>query len=158
MVLKSCVIVEDDHDQASWIKERMAEAFSELEVRIFNTEYEFQIRLPEFEAFPPGIFIFDVMVRWTIPSPDMIPPPSNVKLEGRWRAGLRCERLVAASPPLRGVPVILYTILGANDLHRELAFAKGNFVHLQKNANEEPLLAAVERITGWQRLEGVGNG
>lgn len=112
------VIVEDDHLQEGPLQEYLSGAIGDADIETIATERDFRTRLPALREHVPHVVIMDVMLRWTFPAPDAVPPPADVATGGYYRAGLRCARLLADDPVLSGVPVVLYTILERSDLER----------------------------------------
>src|ERR1043165_3105921 len=104
------VIVEDDYLQAEWIRELFKEqvGVDDCDIDMIATEIEFRRQMPRFRASPPDLFLMDVMLRWTDPEPEQEVPPEEVKKEGYFRAGLRCEQLLREVIETRNVQVILY--------------------------------------------------
>src|SRR6267154_1778537 len=105
------LIVEDDHLQAEWIHMSLAQAFPKAEFNCVRTEAEFRSRFGEIADNRPQVVVMDVMLRWEDPSPEITPRPDYVEAEGFYRAGLRCERMLAQDERTSHVPVILYTVL-----------------------------------------------
>ena len=108
------LIVEDDYQQAELIENALRQEpdFAPLTTERVSTESGFRAAFEGFAARPPDVVIMDVMLRWADPAPGLDPPPPEIKKEGFHRAGLRNERLLAADPRTRAVPVVLYTVLG----------------------------------------------
>jgi hypothetical protein len=89
-------------------------------IEIIETEAEFRLTwLPEFEngrKTRPDVFLIDVMLRWTDPSPDQPPRPPEVIEGGFMRAGLRCLDLIQRRKSLSESRVIILTALTKKDL------------------------------------------
>lgn len=140
------LIVEDDHLYADWLQSVLEKHFRGAEFRRIGTESEFRNGIGEIAAHPPDIVILDIMLRWTRPSPNMPPMPSEIDEEGFYRAGFRCERLLREHEATKNTPVILYTVLEKNDLKKDLVHQTSNVVHLGKSRGAKTLIEAIERI------------
>jgi hypothetical protein len=136
------VLVEDDHLQADWVESCLAEAFEGLDIVRISTESAFYAWLAGVGDDRPKVFIIDVMLRWADPGPDLKEPPAEVKENGFYRAGLRCQQRISENPRLRGVPVILYTVMEALDLEG-LPGKPANLTHLRKDSDPEPLIKKI---------------
>lgn len=141
------ILVEDDHLQAEWARLSFERYFRSVTVRRISTESEFYENLEKFETSPPDLFVIDVMLRWTDPSPTMQPPPEEVLKDGFYRAGLRCERKLAEQESTRSIPVILYTVLEDIDLHPELGNLPKHVTYLRKDSDPTPLINQIRRLT-----------
>ena len=140
------LIVEDDHLQVDLIRARLQSAITHLGVRVVSTESEFRARLSEIEADTPDVIVMDVMLRWADPEPELKRPPKDIHDEGYYRAGLRCQRLLAERERTRNVPVILYTVLDRNDLAETIASLPSNVIHIGK-WTPESLVTEIRRLT-----------
>lgn len=136
------LLVEDDHDQADFIKGFLGQELAGSEIELIRTEHEFRGRLDAIAERPPDVVVMDVMLRWTDPSPAMEPRPQDVKEGGIFEAGLRCRAQLADRPATAAVPVILYTVLERDDLD-----AKYQAMHLGKEADSESLVHAIRSLT-----------
>lgn len=146
------VLVEDDHLQANWVESCLAEAFEDLDVLRSSTESGFYSWLEGVGEELPKLFIIDVMLRWSDPSPDMKEQPPEVKKNGFYRAGLRCERRIAENEKLRDIPIILYTVMETLDMEGQLpADPPHLIVHLRKDSVPEPLIKEIRRIRQQRR-------
>jgi CheY-like chemotaxis protein len=143
------LIVEDDHLQADWIHQSLANKFPRAEIERISTELEFRSRVDNgnLAENPPDVIIMDVMLRWTDPGPDLKPPPSDVREEGFFNAGLRCERLLAQEERTSHIPVILYTVLERTDLKQDPEKLRRNVHYLPKESNPEPLIQLIRDLT-----------
>jgi DNA-binding NarL/FixJ family response regulator len=143
------VILEDDHLQAETITQQLQKAFPDSTIDLISTEAEFHSSVDRIVKERPDVVILDVMVRWTDPSPDRPVMPKEVADNGHYRAGLRCQYLLAERDPT--IPVILYTILEEQDLEKELSHLKGKVLHLPKSPNLEELTSAVVKVVAGRR-------
>jgi CheY-like chemotaxis protein len=140
------VIVEDDHLQEGPLQEYLGSAVPDADIETIGTELEFRRRLPALRERVPHVVVMDVMLRWTFPAPDAVPPPEDVATGGYYRAGLRCARLLADDPRLAAVPVILYTILERSDLERGGQTLPENSTYLGKTAELDVLSRKVRGL------------
>lgn len=141
------LIVEDDAFQAETIEAKLNQEFPGAEIQKISTERQFHLSLDSIVQNPPSVVVLDVMLRWTDPAPNLETPPDDVRREGFFRAGLRCQKLLAQHETTSGVPVILYTVLDRNELDRELKGLPPNVVHLRKESDLSPLVQTIREMT-----------
>ncbi len=141
--MTSIVVVEDDHLQAEPLAEHLECEFGAVSIRTLRTESEFRGALPAFRTDRPDLVVMDVMLQWTKPSPNQPVPPPDVVEGGYFRAGLRCAQLLLDDERLRGVPVILYTILERADLERGGRSLPSNCTYFGKNSELDALVRHV---------------
>jgi CheY-like chemotaxis protein len=136
------LLVEDNHFQADLITEKIRERFPMAEIERVRTESGFRSILDRLAARPPKIVIMDVMLRWADAGRDMPEAPADVEREGFYRAGLRCQKLLANQKQTAHLPVILYTVLESIDLKSELEEIpqEHSVTYLRKQSDVVPLL------------------
>jgi CheY-like chemotaxis protein len=139
------LVVEDDYLQSEWLVPMLQRAFPRARIEPVSTEKEFRDKLPEIVMNPPTVVVMDVMLRWSDPEPTMEPPPREVQEGGFYRAGLRCQQLLAAQESTRSVPILLYTVLDREDLNREFDHLPDNVHYVRKSDNPSPLLKLVRQ-------------
>lgn len=144
------VIVEDDYLQADWIHKKLKEAIPDANLRHISTESEFRSSFEDIANEKADVVVMDVMLRWTDPSPDLHLPPDDIGKEGFYRAGLRCESLLANDQRTSNIPVILYTVLERTDLNHELRNLADNVVYIPKQPDVNPLIDRVKELTRQQ--------
>lgn len=139
------IIVEDDHLQAEWLESNLRSAFRGSDVLRISTEAEFYDWFDSLreESIAPDVFVIDVMLRWTDPSPEMRKAPEEVVKNGFYRAGLRCQRRILSDPRTLSTPIILYTVLEELDLANELIGQPSNVTYLRKDSAPEPLIKLI---------------
>ena len=140
------LLVEDDYLQSEMVLPVLRKEFPGVAVTLVKTEHQFRQRLNEIVASRPDLAIFDMMVRWSKPSPNPPPTPRDVHEGGSHRAGLRCERLL--SDHLPGIPVIFFTILEQADLKPDELPNRAGIAYLTKQADPVPLVRAVRQLIG----------
>jgi CheY-like chemotaxis protein len=141
------VIVEDDHLQEGPLEDQIRDTFPSARIRTVATEEEFRTRLDDFRRDPPDLFVMDVMLRWSYPSPASTPAPPDVARGGYQRAGLRCVRLMAEDPALRDVPVVFYTILERSDLDRDSdQVPEADTTYVRKSTDPEVLVRKIRGL------------
>lgn len=140
------LILEDDHEQHMWLKDKLGEYFPEASFQIITSELKFREHLDALAADPPNVAVFDMMVRWTTPAPDMILPPPDIREAGFFEAGLRCQRLLHDREETLHVPVIFYTILGKESVSPDLQRVsdRDGIMILQKAAEVKSLVGAIK--------------
>ena len=138
------LLVEDDPLQVELIGEFLTadSAFPHAVIKRISNESEFITNFEEIATDIPDVVIMDIMLRWADPSPEFAPPPDEIAEEGFYRAGLRCERLLANDPRTAEVPIILYTILGNGDLSDELP-QRPQTVYLAKDFEPKELIKQI---------------
>lgn len=137
------ILLEDDHLHAEAVSAELQRNFPNCQVEHISTELQFRNRFNSFTKNPPDLFIFDVMVRWTDPSPDMVPIPKEIMDKGPWRAGLRCQEMVAENEATKTTPVILFSVLDREDYERDIKHASPKIIGITKG--EDGRLSAVIR-------------
>ncbi len=110
------LVVEDDKAQYEFIEDVLRNTKPVSRVERFSTEREFYERFEELAADRPDVILMDIMLRWDNPARDMKEPPEEVAREGFYRAGLRCERMLAGDERTSGIRVIIYSVLEPEDL------------------------------------------
>ncbi|MFM9903640.1 MAG: hypothetical protein ACKVQJ_03605 [Pyrinomonadaceae bacterium] len=139
------LIIEDDKLQFELIREILSK-FSELEpldvVRI-ATEADFRSRLNEIAENNPDVIMLDIMLRWADPNPNMQMPPKDVVDNGFERAGIRCGKLLSNNPKSRNIPIIVYSVLEAEDLDEDF-IALPNVRLLIKDFEPNSMLDAIK--------------
>jgi CheY-like chemotaxis protein len=143
--LMNVIIVEDDYMQFEWINTHLKEAF-QVEPRRIKTEKEFRAALDEMKARPPDVIVMDVMLPWNVPWEDD-ELPDEVRQEGEYRAGFRCQALLEHHEKTKTVPVILYTVQNREDLKDELKGLPQSAMFLPKEGDIGPLVEQVEKLT-----------
>ena len=109
------LLVEDDWIQEESMSGAIRDAFPEVVIESLCTELEFRNALDRIAADPPDLVIFDIMIRWTDPSPDL--DESALPAEfSRQDAGLRCHKLLIERVP--HARTLLYSILDREDIGR----------------------------------------
>lgn len=144
------LLVEDDYIQAEWIHRTLEDAFPGVNVSHIETEFKFRSSLAAITNNPPDIVILDVMLRWDDPGPQLQPAPPDVTSEGFYRAGLRCQKLLAQSNPTSTIPVILYTVLERADLAADLEGLPNNVIHLRKDSDQGSL---IRLMRSWLQID-----
>ena len=140
------VVVEDDHLQTGPLEENLKVAFPGAQVTVLGSEHQFREHLPRLVESPPDLVLMDVMLRWSLPSPNAPEPPADVTEGGYYRAGLRCANLLLADERSRTVPVVLYTILERSDLERDGQGLPDNSSYVGKSSDIEVLLRKVRTL------------
>jgi DNA-binding NarL/FixJ family response regulator len=141
------VLVEDDHLQSEWVTSCLTAAFHGAIVEPISTESAFYAWLDALTDILPDVFVIDVMLRWTDPSPNMQEPPQEVKDNGFYRAGLRCKDKIMKHENTRDIPVILYTVLEELDLEGALQITPPNVRYLRKDSEADPLIELIREVT-----------
>lgn len=114
------LIIEDDKLQFETLSKSILEnrALSKYEIKRIITELEFRERFEEIASDNPAAIVMDIMLRWTTKN-RLVEPPKEIEDEGFYRAGLRCEKLLASDERTKNIPIIIYTVLGKEDLEQE---------------------------------------
>ena len=135
------VLVEDDHYEREDIKAAIREQFPTAVVQTIRTESAFMKALNTFVQ-RPDIFLIDIMLRWTDPSPDITMPPPNCSFLD---AGFRCaEELQKVMP---GVPTVLYTVLDNQDIQARRKKLARDVRYVRKSSDLRPLYDAIRELT-----------
>lgn len=144
------LVVEDDYLQVEWLSEQLKNHIEEVQVESISTESKFYDSLARIAAQPPDIILMDVMLRWTDPAPHMLVPPDDVREEGFYTAGLRCERKLRQNSETSTIPVILYTMLEQSDLLRQLEGKEDNTIYCRKEADLHSLIQKIRELVDYK--------
>lgn len=134
------LIVEDDKAQYEFIDKTLKNMKDVSRVERFSTEREFYDRFEELAADKPDVILMDIMLRWDNPARQMEQPPEKVIREGFYRAGLRCEKMLADDERTANIRVIIYSVLDPEDLPE-----RDGVEFLPKNFDRKELERAVRR-------------
>ena len=115
------VLLEDNPVQAEMMLEEFQRCLRlrKEQLLYIRTEAEFLSRMDEIVRFSPDVAVLDVMVMWSVPTPDAPERPPNVKEEGYYVAGVRCAAALRTRLP--GAPIIFYTIVDPAELESYLS-------------------------------------
>jgi CheY-like chemotaxis protein len=133
--------VEDDYLYVDWLRDAI-ESNVGGKVEVITTELEFRNRFEELATRAPDIVLMDIMLRWTDPSPEMVPPPKG--LGTFHRAGLRCLQLLRADKRTSQVPVILYSVLEESDIAQDMKELGLSARHVAKSIHPEALFGQIQ--------------
>ena len=78
-----------------------------MKILRISTESEFRNRFEEIASNPPNVAVLDVMLRWSDLGPSVQERPDDVREEGHFRAGLRCQRMITSDPRTTGTRVVI---------------------------------------------------
>jgi CheY-like chemotaxis protein len=111
------LIVEDDKLQFETICKSLAEsrAYGKRAVKRIVTELEFRDTFEKIANDNPLFIVMDVMLKWTTKE-RLVLPPKEIEEKGFYRAGLRCEKMLAEDSRTKHIPIIIYSVLGQDDL------------------------------------------
>jgi CheY-like chemotaxis protein len=142
------LIVEDDKLQFDFIRNALqsSQTFSNAKITRIVTESEFQARFEEIANEKPDVIVMDIMLRWSDPEKDMMFPPENIGDEGFFRAGVRCERLLAEDVRTGDIPVVLYSVLENEDFKDQI-LPRPQLSYLEKNFDEKEIEWTLRRVT-----------
>jgi|GEM_PF-2377186 hypothetical protein len=130
------VLLEDSYLDVESIANDIRRSFSDATVIHISTESEFREHVPSFAQNPPDLFVLDVMVRWADLRQDMeVSPPVDVANEGYYRAGIRCQKLLAEHEVTSEIPVILYSILDRGEYEADIQSPKPNIIGITKSSD-----------------------
>lgn len=135
-------IVEDDVTLASTFAAELGRDVPEVACDFVATESEFRRKLSDWEASPPALFVLDVMLRWSSPSPTMPPVPSDA--HDPYRAGFRCLNLLLTSTKLCRTPVIMHTVLDRTDIEDEMRKVPSHVIFVRKDS--KPITDVVRSV------------
>lgn len=143
---KYILIVEDDNLQFDAIQKSISQseylAGSEIERVI--TELEFREKFEEIAARNPTVILMDIMLKWTSKNKWVEPPP-EVKEHGFFRAGLRCEKMLAADKRTQNIPVIIYSVIDREELEADFS-PRSKVKYVDKDFNRWGIEKAVREF------------
>lgn len=134
------VIVEDDVMQLEGIQRDLNAAFEDLDITPFTSVSEFLEAFPSFEASPPDLFLFDIMLRWKSPGSSAPAPPQEWTAD---RAGIELIRQTRVSDSLRDVPALAWTVLQPGQLANTLPHRT---VLISKEGTPKQLIIAIRSL------------
>lgn len=143
--MNEIVLVEDNPDWLELCCDRLKKELSRDPV-VIGSESDFIENMPEFEKHPPQLFIIDVMVPWSEPRPDIPEASEEVKRNGFFKAGFRCQKRLAENENLRNAPIIFWTILSDKDVLRALRTYPLNVSHVAKDLDLNPLMNKIREL------------
>jgi CheY-like chemotaxis protein len=111
---QSIVVLEDDPHQSETLKENLQNAFPNLGIVMFATEWEFREAIDRMDATEIACVILDAMVPWSFPSENMPVPPKEVQDGGIYLAGKRCADYVLTKFETK-IPICVRTVLNQTD-------------------------------------------
>jgi len=144
------VIVEDDHMQSEVMVEAVRNAFPSAEIMPpIQTERAFYAWLDTVTEDLPDLFIIDIMLPWTTTDDILGDPeqsiPDQVRREGVYTAGLRCQARLQQKVMTRHLPVLLYSVLEQDDLKPVLDQVPAHVYVLSKSSDTSPLIQEISR-------------
>ena len=107
------LVFEDDHLQAGELR-RVLEQKLSAQIETIGSEHDFRAQFEQIAANPPDLASLDRMVLWAIPDKDMPIPPEEA--HNPEQAGVRCAELLQLDNRTASVKVILYSVLGDEDV------------------------------------------
>lgn len=140
------LLVEDDILQADAIEDSLRRNFKQVEVKRLSSESEFREKLSSVKTESLDLILLDVLLRWSEPTPEIEEPPLEVQQQGFYRGGIRCLNLLLASAETREVPVIVYSVLGREDVHKEIDQVPPHVLFLQKDSDEQRLVRHIRSL------------
>lgn len=146
--MRTIWLVEDDFDSRESIRNAINDKSIETNVIELTTEHEFREQLNKVsdESNMPELVILDIMLPWTKPTRDMPEEPEEVRKNGFYRAGARCEKLFRAKENLKDTPIIIYTNLQKNDIKHDLDWQSEKTYYLGKNSDLDELKANINKF------------
>ena len=150
MTIMRILLLEDNPAQAEMMREEFVRCLrlKKGELLYIRTEAEFVSRIDEIVRFRPNFTVLDVMVIWSLPSPDAPERPAKVKQEGYYVAGVRCA--VALRTALPGTRMVFYTIVDSVELEsyvRERAESVADVPIISKGPDLGELVDKIRAIT-----------
>ena len=134
------ILVEDDHMQSTPLIRIIKQRIPDAKILLFETELAFKNFLSSNTDRKPNVFIIDIMLRWTDPSPDMVKMPPEVTSGGIYLAGFRCQEAIYNIVELKNVPIILITMLDKEDLKNEIRNLPKNVTFFSKDGENHELV------------------
>jgi DNA-binding NarL/FixJ family response regulator len=139
-------IVEDSALSAETLREAVSASFPTARIAVIGTESEFRQHLSRVSDHSVDIVVLDVMLRWARARPDAPPPPPEYGPRSRFRAGFRCAELLADNRWTVDVPVIVWTVLGREDIRPDLATMGNPIAFVLKSSSFEQLLRTMRSM------------
>lgn len=139
------LIVEDQKNQFEFLRNTLLKDNDSLEIDRIVTEHSFESEFENIASHPPDIIIMDVMFRWEDTERNKSTMSDEVKKQGKYRAGVRCIRVLSEDKRTKNIPIIIYSILDKSDLQKEIEqFSQVKY--LFKDFTEERILKMIHSI------------
>ncbi|HMV85317.1 MAG TPA: hypothetical protein PLD20_15610 [Blastocatellia bacterium] len=136
--------VDDDHIVAKPIIDALAKEFPGTQINWVGTESEFYSKFEQIATDHPSIVIMDVMKLWARASPNLQPPPEEIKKEGIYRAGIRCALRLNSDERTKDIPIILHTVLNQTDIEGDMTKLKNT--HYLSKEGEGGTFSLIKKI------------
>lgn len=106
--------------QSKALREEINSKFGQgTEVEVIDSELGFKKKIKDISLHPPTIILMDVMLRWTKPSPDIEVQPDYIKIEGFYKAGFRCQKLLMENDYTNKIHTCyFYTVLDKSETYK----------------------------------------
>ena len=140
------VLLEDDYLQSDLIISEIQASLKNVRITLIDTEFSFLSSFSDFEKDLPDVFLLDIMIRWADTSPNIPPAPQEVKEEGFFTAGFRCQRTLTQNSKLKDIPIIFYSVLDKIDLEDKLKNMPKTVSHVSKEKDISYLVDHMKRI------------
>lgn len=143
------VILEDDYLQTESLEQLLKKEFPRSKIIKLSTEYEFRMFADNInidKSDESYVFIIDVMMRWTDPSPDAPKAPKDVVTGGFEKAGFRIEQILNKKIDLEKDHIILYTILEESVLHEDLENKNSYTKFIPKNGDHVLIIDHIKSL------------
>jgi len=140
------IIIEDDDNQSDKLIRDIPKEIPNAQIYLYKTEHSFRSQIERVKEWKPDLFLIDIMLRWTNPSPDMPEAPDEVIEEGFYVAGFRCKRDILENSYLKNLPIILFTVLDKEDLKDKLSNLPRNISYISKDNLTSVLCDHIKRV------------
>lgn len=110
------ILVEDDYYDAEQIVDELTVRL-QCTIEVVRTEKQFVELFDKIASNAPDFVIFDIMLPWDMPKPDMDDQnvPIDVARDGFFRAGERCAARLRGDRRTADVPYVFFTGLSLNN-------------------------------------------
>lgn len=142
----SIVVVDDSSAFIATLRAALEASSFDIVLDEVRSEADFRASLARWEARPPSVFIIDVMLRWVRPDPKAPPRPSWYMGKSRFRAGIRCAKLLLEHRRLAATPVIFYTVLDRSEVTHDLRNDNLNWPVVHKDEGFGVLFRRLDRV------------
>ena len=140
------VVVDDSSAFLATLRDAVEASSLDVILEECRSEADFRGSLSKWKADSPAAFIIDIMLRWVRPEPDAPPRPEWYTNESRFRAGLRCAKLLQDQVELARVPIVFYTVLERSDVSGDLKAEALAYPVLHKDEGFAVLFRGLERL------------
>ena len=141
------ILIEDNHFKVDNIKYSLNEHFENVELDVYETEFEFVDQIDLIAANPPDIFIIDLMLIWDVSSKNIKDPNDYIdNYTTLFEAGFRCKELIRTKSNLSNSPISILTVLEEKGLGEKANYLGRNTKFLEYSPKPYKLIKLIKQM------------